>query len=159
MALAETCEWLRKKMISGDGASRFRTRACIACFPSLRSQRFPSSGPARRAKKKYNGEVRYSGGVSYITRPNFFDDAADGRLWRWLGEAEQLSEGGEWFACSGKRGADYFQMRQTFSADGRLHRSKECRLFPKRADFFFLSEILFPPRSDEADHFIPFRTI
>ena len=89
----------------------------------------------------------------------FFDDAADGRLWRWLGEAERLSEGGECFACSGKRGADYFQMRQTFSADERLHRSKECRLFPKRADFFFFSEILFPPRSDEADHSTPFRTI
>ena len=74
----------------------------------------------------------------------FFDDAADGRLWRWLGEAEQLSEGGEWFACSGKRGADYFQMRQTFSADKRLHGSKECRLFPKRADFFFLVRNPFP---------------
>ena len=74
----------------------------------------------------------------------FFDDAADGRLWRWLGEAKQLSEGGECFSCRGKRGADYFQMRQTFSADERLHRSKECRLFPKRADFFFFFEILFP---------------
>ena len=158
MALAEACKWLRKKMINGDGASRFRTRAYIACFPSLRSQRFPSSGPARRTKK-YNGEVRYSGGVTYITRQNVFDDAADGRLWRWLGEAEQFSEGGECFACSGKRGADYFQMRQTFSADERLHRSKECRLFPKRADFFSFSEILSPPRSDEADHSTPFRTI
>ena len=75
----------------------------------------------------------------------FFDDAADGRLWRWLGEAEQLSEGGECFACSGKRGADYFQMRQTFAADERLHRSKECRLFPKRADFFFSSPKSFSP--------------
>ena len=65
---SQTCEWLRKKMISGDGASRFRTRACIACFPSLRSQRFPSSGPARRTNK-YNGEVRYSGGVTYSCVP------------------------------------------------------------------------------------------
>ena len=88
-----------------------------------------------------------------------FDDAADGRLWRWLGEAEQLSEGGEHFACSGKRGADYFQMRQIFSADERLHRSKECRLFLQKADFFFsFTETLSLPRSNKANHFILSRT-
>ena len=75
----------------------------------------------------------------------FFDDAAEGRLWRWLNEAEQLSEGGECFVCSGKRGADYFQTRQTFSADERLNRSEDGRLFPKRAGFFFLLQNPFPP--------------
>ena len=84
----------------------------------------------------------------------FFDDAAEGRLRRWLNEAEQLSEGEECFACSGIRGADYFQTWQTFFADERLQRSKECRLFPRRADFFFSSpkrvEIaLVPPKRVE----------
>ena len=75
----------------------------------------------------------------------FFDDAAEGRLRRWLNEAEQLSAGGECFACSGIRGADYFQTRQTFSADEALHRSEDGRLFPKRADFFFSSPKSFSP--------------
>ena len=69
-ALAETCKWLRKKMITGDGASRFQPGAYIVCVPSIKSQRLPSSGPARRTKT-YNGEVRYSGGVTYcVPKPS-----------------------------------------------------------------------------------------
>ena len=137
MATEENDQWGRGLTFPNTSVHRLLSITPVAAVPFVRTS---------KACEEYITEKSDTPGGYPTSRVKmFFDDAADGRLWRWLGEAEQLSEGGECFACSGKRGTDYFQMRQTFSADGRLHRSKECRLFPKRADFFFLLQNPFPP--------------
>ena len=129
MATEENDQWGRGLTFPNTSVHRLLSITPVAAVPFVRTSKACEANITEKSDTP--------GGYPTSRVKMFFDDAADGRLWRWLGEAEQLSEGGEWFACSGKRGADYFQMRQTFSADGRLHRSKECRLFPKRAGFLF----------------------
>ena len=136
MATEEKDQWGRGLTFPTRSVHRLRSISPIAAVPFVRT--------SKACEKNITEKSDTPGGYPTSRVKVFFDDAADGRLWRWLGEAEQLSEGGEWFFCNGKRGAAYFQMRQTFSADGRLHGNKECRLFPKRADLFFSLAKSFP---------------
>ena len=64
MATEENDQWGRGLTFPNTSVHRLLSITPVAAVPFVRT------GKAR--EKKYNGEVRYSGGVSYITRQNVF---------------------------------------------------------------------------------------
>ena len=63
MATEENDQWGRGLTFPNTSVHRLLSITPIAAVPFVRTS---------KAYKKYNGEVRYSGGVTYIARQNVF---------------------------------------------------------------------------------------
>ena len=110
MATEENDQWGRGLTFPNTSVHRLLSITPVAAVPFVRTS---------KACEEYITEKSDTPGGYPTSRVKmFFDDAADGRLWRWLGEAEQLSEGGVALPAA-ENGV------QTISKCGRLFRRRK----------------------------------